>query len=320
MKVLIGPNNMGLDKSIADLQKEFPSLSFAYCATQEELPAAIADAEIYVGWLNADVFKAAKKLRWIQSPSSGIDFYLTIPGLVQGDVLLTSASGTHAVPLAESALAMILAFTRGIRASIHDQARHVWRMRPIRSAMTELTGMTMGIVGLGRVGRALATRAAAFDMRIIAVDVVTHNKPECVHELWRLERLHDLLKQSDFVVVTAPGTADSRGMIGDAEFAVMKPTAMIVGISRGGVVNQDALIKALKAKTIAAAAMDVFVPEPLPEDSELWDMENVLITAHIAGGTQYESRHVTAILRENLGRFVRKEFPLRNQVDKRLGF
>lgn len=320
MKVLIGPNPMGLDKAVPDLEKEFPQLSFALCAKQEDLPAAIVDADIYVGWLNADIFKAARKLRWIQSPSSGIDYYLKIPELAQGDVLLTSASGTHAVPLAESAMAMILAFTRGIRASVHDQAKHAWRMRPIRSTLVELTDMTMGIVGLGRVGRALAKRAAAFDMHVIAVDVFPGNKPEYVHELWGLNRLKDLLKQSDFVVVTAPGTNDSRGMIGDDEFAVMKPTAMLVGISRGGVVNQDALIKALKEKKIAAAAMDVFVPEPLPEDSELWDMENVLVTAHVAGGTQYEAQHILAILRENLSRFQRKDFPLRNQVDKKLGF
>jgi len=311
---------MGLEKAIPDLTREFPRLSFAHCAKQEDLPAAIADAEIFVGWLNADVFRAARKLRWIQSPSSGIDYYLKIPGLTEGDVLLTSASGTHAVALAESAMAMILSFTRGIRVSVHDQQARAWRMRSIRPTLIELTDLTMGIVGLGRVGRALAKRAAAFDMHVIAVDVFPTNKPEFVHELWGLERLHHLLRESDFVVVTAPGTPDSRGMIGAAEFAAMKPSAMIVGISRGGVIDQDELVKALKEKRIAAAAMDVFVPEPLPADSELWGLENLLITAHIAGGTQYEAKYILEILRENLNRFTRNDFPLRNQVDKKLGF
>jgi phosphoglycerate dehydrogenase-like enzyme len=311
---------MGLEKAFPELQKEFPQVAFSFCAKTEDMVTAITDAEIYVGWLTREVFLAAKALKWVQSPSSGIDYYLKIPELAEGDVILCSASGTHAVPLAESALAMILAFTRGIRASVLDQPKHAWRMREIRSSLTELTGTTLGIVGLGRVGRALAQRAAAFDMKIIAVDVSPRNKPDHVHALWGLDGLPDLMRQSDFVVVTAPGTHDSRGMIGDAEFALMKPTAMMIGISRGGVVNQDALVKALKEKKIAAAAMDVFVPEPLPADSELRDIPNLLVTAHIAGGTQYEGEYIIEILRENLGKYLCGDFPLRNQVDKNLGF
>ncbi len=320
MKVLIGPNPMGLEKAIPALKKEFSTLDIVHCPKREDLATAIADAEVYVGWLDRDAFLAGKKLKWVQSPSSGIDYYLKIPELAQGDVLLTSSSGTHAIPLAESALGMILAFTRGIRASILDQTKHLWRMHDIRAHLVEMTGATLGIIGLGKVGRALASRAAAFGVHIIAVDAFPAHKPDHVKELWGLNRLHDLLRQSDYVVVTVPGTPDSKGMIGDAEFALMKPSALIVGISRGGVINQDALIKALKEKRIAAAAMDVFVPEPLPADNELWDMDNVLVTAHTAGGTQYEGEQVVAILRENLGKFMRHDLPLRNQADKRLGF
>ncbi len=320
MKVLMGPNTMGLEKAIPDLKKHYPALDFVHCPKQDDLPAAIADADIFVGWLSRDLFLAAKKLKWIQSPSSGIDYYLKIAEIKDGPVLLTSASGTHATPLAESALAMILAFTRGIRDSVVDQPKHIWRTRDIRSKLVVVSGSTIGIIGLGNIGRAVARRAKAFEMRVIAVDVNTANRPDFVDELWGLDRLNDLLHNADYVVVTVPSTPSSRGMIGAEELALMKPTAMLLGISRGGVIDQDALIAALKANKIGAAALDVAVPEPLPPDNELWDMPNVLITAHISGGTQYESTYVIEILSENLGKFLRNELPLRNQVDKKLGF
>jgi phosphoglycerate dehydrogenase-like enzyme len=320
MKVLIGPNPMGLERALPDLKKQHPSVDFVHCPNQEDLPVAIADAEVYVGWLSRDLFLAAKQLKWIQSPSSGIDYYLKIAEIKDGPVLLTSASGTHATPLAESAFAMILSFTRGIRDSIVDQPKHVWRTRDLRSKCVVLSGTTIGIIGLGKIGRAIAVRAKAFEMKVIAVDVNTTNKPDFVNELWALNRLPDLLKQADYVVCTVPGTPTSKGLIGAKEIAMMKPSAMLLAISRGGVVDQDALIAAMKEKKIAAAAVDVSVPEPLPADSELWDLPNVLITPHISGGTQYESDYVIEILTENLGKYINCQLPLRNQIDKTLGF
>lgn len=320
MKVVIGPNAFGLHRMCPDLQKEFPELEFALCAEPKDLPAAIADTDIYMGWLNRDVFLAAKKLQWIQSPSSGVNYYLAIPDLVASDVLLTSASGTHGACVAESAMAMILAFTRGIRDAVLRQQQRVWAGREIRPKLVELTGSTMGIVGLGKIGRSLARRAAAFDMRVIAVDMYPVDKPDCVAELWGLDRLGDLLRESDYVVVTVPYTPQTHGMIGAKELALMKPTAMIVPMSRGGIVDQQAMIQALKEKRLAAAAMDVTDPEPLPPDSELWGMENVLIVPHIAGGSQFEVQHIKEIFVENLRRFLRGDLPLRNQVDKKRGF
>jgi phosphoglycerate dehydrogenase-like enzyme len=215
---------------------------------------------------------------------------------------------------------MILAFTRGIREGIAHQQAHTWANRIIRPQLVELTGSTMGIVGLGSVGRALAARAYAFDMRILAVDLYTHDKPAHVSGLWEPERLEDMLRVSDYVVVTVPRTAKTRHMIGAAQLAVMKPTAIIVGISRGGVIDEAALAQALREDRLWAAALDVTDPEPLPEDDELWDVDNLLITPHIAGGTQHETAYVLNIFHENLDRFLDGEFPLRNQVDKARGF
>jgi len=320
MKVLVGPNPMGLEKVLPNLKKEYPQVEFVYCAEQEAIADAIADADIYIGWLNSDVLMVAKNLKWIQSPSSGIDSYLKIPELMESDILLTSARGTHSVCLAESVLAMIFAFTRGIRNAMLRQQQHVWAMPEIRGKLVELTGSTMGIIGFGTVGRALAKRAQVFDMRIIVVDLYPADKPNYVSELWGFDHLGELLCESDYVVVTVPRTPQTRGMIGAERLTLMKPSAMLVGISRGGIIDQVALAQALREKRLAAAALDVFEPEPLPADSELWELENLLITPHAAGGTQFENQYILDIFRENLERFMRGDLPLRNQIDKQRGF
>jgi phosphoglycerate dehydrogenase-like enzyme len=320
MKVLIGPNPMGLEKALSELEDEFSQVAFVYCAERDTLGEAIADADIYMGWLNRDVYLAAKQLKWVQSPSSGTNYYLAIPEFLESDVLLTSASGTHGACLAESVMGMILAHTRGIKDCILAQQEHAWAIRTIRPRLVELTGSTMGIVGFGTVGRATAKRAQAFDMRIVAVDLYPGDKPDYVSALRGLDYLGDLLRESDYVVVTVPYTPQTVGMIGADRIALMKPSAMLVGVSRGGIIDQEALAAALREGRLAAAALDVFKPEPLPEDSELWDLENLLITPHTAGGTQFEGQYILGIFRENLGRFLGGDLPLRNQVDKQRGF
>ena len=320
MKVLIGTNPMGLEKAIPELQAQYPDITFEHVAQREDTLAMIADADVYVGWMNRDVCLAAKQLKWVQSPSSGIDYYLAIPEFKECDTLLTSASGTHGACLAESALGMILAYTRGIRDSILAQPRHEWAIRTIRPKLVELTGTTLGIIGFGRVGRALAERAQVFGLRILAVDMYPTDKPAYVEALWDLDSLDELLAQSDYVVVTVPRTPETMNMIGAEQMERMKSTAILVGISRGGIIHQEAMAEALREGKIGAAAVDVTYPEPLPEESELWDLENLLITPHIAGGTQHEGQYVLEIFQENLARFLKGEFPLRNPVDKERGF
>ena len=320
MKVLVGSNPMGVEDAIPDLEKKYPEVEFVHHVKREDLPDSIANADVYLGWLSRDLFLAAKKLRWIQSPSSGTNNYMAIPEIVESDVLVTSASGTHGACLAESVLGMIFAFTRGIRASIAHQQQCSWGAGGARSKMVELTDSAMGIIGFGTVGRALAKRAQAFDMRIMAVDLYPANKPDYVSELWDMNRLHDLLSESDYAVVTVPYTPQTDGMIGAEQLALMKPSAMLVGISRGRIIDQEALAQALRGDRLAAAALDVCHPEPLPPESELWKLENLLITPHIAGGTQFEGKHIVDIFSENLGRLLRDDLPLRNQVDKQKGF
>ena len=226
MRVLVGPNGFGLEQVIDDLGPHYPGVEFAFCSDRADLARQIAEADVYFGWLNRDEFLAARRLRWVQSPSSGTDRFLAIPELRDGDVVLTSARGTHGACLAEHALAMIFAFSRGIKCCVVYQQKRVWANRELRPGMSELTTQTMGIIGFGTVGRALAKRAAAFDMRIQAVDPFVEEKPDYVESLSDLGGLDDLLRESDYVVVTVPYTAETRHMLGERELGLMKHSAI----------------------------------------------------------------------------------------------
>ncbi len=257
----------------------------------------IADADAYVGGLNRDEFLAGKKLQWIQSPSTGVDAFVKIPELRDGNVILTNARGTHGAPLAEHALAMILTFTRGMKVYINAQAQKHWDPTVRAAGLTELTGSTMGIVGFGVVGQAVAERARAFGMRILAVDRYPGLQPAYVESLQPIEGLERLLREADYVVVTLPYTPENDNLIGAAQMAMLKPTAILVGVSRGGVIDEDALLEVLQEKRIAGAALDVVRKEPMPPDNPLWDLDNLLITPHAAGGSQFEAGRIRAIFR-----------------------
>jgi len=319
MKVFIGPTP-GLPQALPDLQKEFPQVQFDSFMTAPDMAAAIADADAYVGMLTRDLFLAANQLKWIQSPSTGVDFYTAIPELVASNVRLTSARGVHTSCVAESTMAMILAITRGVVRAVKSQQKRQWAFFEIRSELVELTCSTFGIIGLGAIGRAIARRAHAFDAKVVAVDVAPLDKPDYVAELWGMDHLDDLLRNSDYVIVTVPKTPETLGLIGAKQIALMKRSAMLVGISRGGIIDESALVPALKENRIASAALDVVDPEPPPENSDLWDLENLLLCPHIAGSTQYADQHLLAIFRENLDRFVHGDFPLLNEVDKKAGY
>ncbi|MHB0856881.1 MAG: D-2-hydroxyacid dehydrogenase [Anaerolineae bacterium] len=320
MKLLVGPNQLGLEKALPNLAAQYPDIEMIHCPQPADLAAQIADAEIFVGWLTPGVFEAARALRWIQSPSSGVNMFLAVPGFAESEVLLTSARGTHGACLAEHAFALIFAFTRHLKEYILAQPQHRWTQAEHRGSMRELTGATMGIIGLGAIGQATARRAEAFGMHVIAVDMLPVSQPACVEHLAGLEGLDELLRASDYVVVAVPYTDQTHDMLCERELQLMKPSALLIGISRGGIISERALARALREGWIAGAGLDVFETEPLPADSALWNLPNLVITPHTAGGTQYEGEHVMEILRENLDRYLAGTLPLQNQVDKRRGF
>jgi phosphoglycerate dehydrogenase-like enzyme len=195
--------------------------------------------------------------------------------------------------------------------------QHRWAPRDVK--VVHLPESTLGVVGLGGIGYGVAQRAAPHGMRIIAVDPRREDRPPEVAELWRPDRLDDLLGQADFVAVCAPETPETRGLFDGSKFAKMKPTAYFINIGRGRVVKLDALVEALQQKQIAGAALDVFEQEPLPPDHPLWDMENVILTPHTAGVSAHEEDRRLDVLAENLRRFVAGQ-PLMNVVDKAGGY
>lgn len=276
--------------------------------------AAARDAEVIYGWVTPELLAATARLKWVHVASAGVERFL-FPEMVRHPAVMTNARGVAAASIAEHAFALILAFTRRLPLAFRHQQERKWA----HTSLIEICGQTLGIVGLGRVGREVARRAAGFGLRVLAVDLNPVDPPETVAHLWPLERLSDLFTEADIVVNCAPYTARTAGMIGREQFARMKSSALFLNISRGRVVDQEALVAALQEGRIAGAALDVVDPEPLPEDSPLWDMPNVILTAHSASSSQQVSQRLLDLFCENLRRYVAGE-PLLNVVDKEAGF
>ena len=280
---------------------------------------AAADADVIYGLVTPQMIRAAKKLRWFQASSAGVESAASIPELVASDVLLTNTRGAHGPSIGEHAFALLFSLTRHLPECYARQQARRWDRTGLYRTAREVWGRTMGIVGYGSIGRAIAQRAVGFGMPLIAVDA--HPVPPDAHvpEVWPVSRLDDLLAAADVVVVTAPLTESTRHLIGAAQLARMKPDAYLVVVSRGGIVVEDALAAALRSGTLAGAAIDVAEHEPLAADSPLWDAPNLVVTPHMAGASSEKERRCVEILRENLIRFHKGE-PLLNLVDKRLGY
>ena len=246
--------------------------------------------------------------------SAGVERHL-FPELVESNVILTNSSGVHRIPISEMAMAMMLYFAKSLDKFVRLQLQRRWS----RIIPDELAGKTAGIPGLGNVGMETAYRAKCFGMRVIALKRRPMRRPTYVDEILGPEDIERLLRESDFLIVTVPLTGETYHMIGERELKLMKPTAYIINVSRGAVIDNGALLKALKEGWIAGAGLDVFEEEPLPEDSELWELENILITPHISGGTPYYADRVIDIFCENLKRYLTGR-PIINVVDKRAGY
>ncbi len=301
------------------LKSEFPSVEFVFARSQEDQAREIKDADAYLGAPNRDVFLAADHLRWLHCPGTGIDKLTEIPEIVDSDVVLTNARGPHAAPMADHVISMCLAFAHRTNEMVLDQKAHVWDGAKYDRSFIEMEGTTMGILALGDIGSAVARRAMGFGMEVYAVDRDPFQAPPGVSDVWGLDRLNDLLQMSDWFVVTAPYTVDSKGMIGAEQLALMKSTGHLIIISRGGIVDEDALFDVLSNKRIAGAGIDAFEVEPLTEDSPWWDLDNVIISPHSSALTveMWEGRR--EIFRENLRRFLANE-PFIYVCDKTAGF
>ncbi|MFH1574147.1 MAG: D-2-hydroxyacid dehydrogenase [Acidobacteriota bacterium] len=287
-----------------------------FASSAEEALAQAPDCEVLMGHFQPAVCAAAPQLRWVQSFSAGMDNFL-FPEVVQREVVVTNMAGLYASQGGEHAWALLLALTRGIPQAVRAQERREWR----GGSAIELAGGTLGVIGLGGFGWETARRAAGYDMTVLALDPVRRDRPREIAEL-RLptrENLHDLLRRADAVVIACPRTPETYHLIGPEEFAVMKTTAYLVNVTRGGIVDEDALVDALRDGQISGAGLDVCEQEPLPADSPLWEAPNLLLTAHRAGASQHRPRKVCEFFCQQLERYLKGQ-PLLNVVDKRKGY
>ena len=258
----------------------------------------------------SDLAAVAPRLRWLQATSAGIGQAVKRFGLDRTDITFTTASGVHARPLADFCLMAMLMFAKNYLRMERDKKAKRWE----RYAGEELTGKTLAIVGIGRVGQEVARHGKRMDMRVIGMRRSDASVPD-VDKLFDRAELHAMLREADFLVLAAPHTPETEGIVGAAEIAVLKPSAVLINIGRGALVDEDAMIRALEEKRLAGAALDVFRDEPPPPDSPLWGMPNVIISPHSASTVAQENARITEIFCDNLRRYLRGE-PLRNVLHK----
>jgi len=289
----------------------------------------VDDVEVLLrGWLSSDAFDRllahAPELRWVHSATSGVERALT-PAAMARDVVVTNARGVFSRPIAEHVLLMILGLSRKLPQLLELQRERTWQ--PLEGR--ELRDLTIGIVGYGSLGRAVASLATAFGSRVIA----TRRRPDAVDETSdddfptppRLDRvlgpdgLHELLGESDVVVLAAPLTPETEGMIDERALAAMRPDAWLINVARGRLVDDVALLRALRDGRIGGAALDTFKDEPLPASSPFWDVPNLIITPHTAWSSSRVLDRSIDLFCENLRRYRRGE-PLRNVVDPAAGY
>ena len=300
----------------SSIERAAPGARILMPATREEAIRLAPEAHIAAGWsLPGGVLERGRRLRWVHAFTAGVDHFVGLPGISDGRVVLTRTVGAH-VALPDHVMALVLAFARRLHVDIRRQIDRVWD-RPAGIG-DEVAGMVLGVLGLGQIGRPLAARAAAFDMRVIGTRRTPGPVPH-VDAVLPPERIGDVLREADYVVVLLPLTPETRGRIGEPEFRAMKTTAVFINVSRGPIVQEAALIRALRDGRIAGAGLDVFDAEPLPPDHPLYTFPQVIITPHVSGITPKFFERIAAIFADNVRRYVTGE-PLAHVIDVARGY
>ena len=302
------------DAYVAALSRTDAAIEVRATRDEDEFRRWLPDAEILVARrFPVDALATAKRLRWIQVASTGIEFLLPVRDRVD-HLTITNARGVNAALIADYVMAASIMLQSNFLGLMRDQVAMRWRPRSV----VPLHGRTLGIVGMGAIGQEVARRARVCGMNVFGVRRGRAPLAE-VDRLFRPEDLQAFLGACDFVVLAVPETDSTRAMIGPAELRAMKRSAFIVNVARGSIIDQAALVDALTNGVIAGACLDVFEVEPLPADSPLWTMPNVIVTPHIAGMREDYSERFMDIFIDNLGRFARSA-PLRNLVDVNRGY
>lgn len=310
------------DSDLAELRKRFPSVRFASCVTREELERELPDADVFLGWLfPPDLFRQAKKLRWFHTASAGVEANL-FPELVASNVILTNAAGLHSVSIPEHVLALMLALARNLHESMRLQGKASWdRVGAIvfGTGVRELAESHLAIIGAGAIGSALSRLGAALGMKVRVMRRRPDQPVAGAEAVLGPSDVKSLLAWGDFIVLAAPLTSETRHLIDADTLSVMKPSAFLINVARGEMIDDDALIDALRHRRIAGAGLDVATPEPLPPSSPYWAMDNVILTPHVSGYTATYFERTLTLFADNLDRFLRGDV-LRNVVNKQLGY
>ncbi len=304
------------------VRRRYPEMKVVHLPTYEHLEEEIADADIFVGFsLRPQQFLAAKKLRWIHCTAAGVG-QLMFPELRESGVALSNASGVHTIPMAEHVLGMILVLARRFASSFRYQMEGRWAQQEIWDEQLrprELMGQTLLLVGFGAIGREVARRVRPLGMKIWAVTRTGKGHAEFANRIVPVTQLEAVLPEADYVVLAAPETPETLRMFDARRLAAMKPTAFLINVARGTLVDEAALIDTLRRRAIAAAALDVTEQEPLPPESPLWSLDNVFITPHISSVSEFLWDRQTELLLDNLERWFGGQ-KLRNRVDLRRGY
>jgi phosphoglycerate dehydrogenase-like enzyme len=320
MKVLV--NTKMSDRQIDSLRSVSPELEIVREVDAERAREAFRDADIVCAFRLPAPLAEARALKWIQLTSAGAE-HLFEEGIADFPIQVTTVSGIHGPAMSEYALCMMVMLARRLPQILRESEQRQWRPSRARTYYgDELRGKTLGIVGFGKIGRQVASVSRCLGMKVLGFRRTPSREEEDspAEELFAgREGLLQMLPQCDFLVLVAPVTAETRGLLGEAELRAMKPTAHLINMARGPLVDEPALARALREGWIAGAALDVFTTEPLPEDSELWDLPNVIITPHMSGDFIEYLDRVAEIFRENLRRFLAGE-PMVNVLDKQRGY
>ena len=288
--------------------RDFPDCNFRFGPPDDYTDEECAQADIFIGMFNPRQMKAAKNLKWLQASTVGVDRY---EGYVDPQkTLVSNSQNLFNKCMGEHTFAMMIAWSRALLLQRDSQNRHEWVLHEVPS---DLFDKTVAVIGLGGIGADVAKKCKAFDVHVIGVRRNLGNKPDFVDELYSLDQLDEVLAKADFVILAVPLTAQTYHMINRDTLKKMKPTAYLLNVGRGELVDTDALVEALQNKTIAAAGLDTVYPEPLPADHPLWAMENVFITPHRANASPTTNRFRFKFYYENLKRYLAGE-PLKNQV------
>ena len=295
-------------------------LPHTICGDVGSCAQAAKDATVILHWsgtreLLRSSLAVCGKVRWVHSRAAGVD-NLLFPELVESDVVLTNGRGVFSESLGEFVLAAILYFAKDFRRMIRNQAAGVWEQFDVE----EISGRTVGILGYGDIGRVVASRVHAMKMRVLATKRhATGSTDPLVERFYRPEDRREMMARCDYLVATAPLTEETRHMVSDAEFTVMKTTAVVINVGRGPVIEEAALVRALKTNRIKGAALDVFEHEPLPVGHPLYKLENVLLSPHCADHTADWQDQAMRLFLDQYRRFEKGEL-LKNIVNKRRGY